>query len=237
MSRNNSAPKSKIPSSPRSWRRRLTLVALVGSLGGAGTLWAFHRWIEQNAVGRIFTDEKKVPYRKVGLLLGTSKELSDGRENLYFRHRTNAAAKLFHEGKISHLLVSGDNGVRTYDEPSDMRDRLVELGVPISNITCDYAGFRTLDSVVRAKEIFGVDSLLLISDGFHVERALFLADKKGIEGAIAYASERVGGLSGRRMQLRELLARAKAVADIYLLRTEPKFLGEKEPIIVSGSRK
>ena len=236
MSAKSPAPKStKDRSKRKRWRKRLIVICLVGTLGGAGSVWIFHKWIERNAKGRIYADIDSVPQREVGLVLGTSKQLADGRENLYFRFRTDAAAKLFHAGKVSHLLVSGDNGTRSYDEPTDMRDRLVELGVPHSAITCDYAGFRTLDSVVRAKEIFGLESFLLISDDFHIERALFLSDKKGVSEAIGFASRRIGGASGQRMKARELLARTKAVADIYLFRTEPKYYGKKEPIVLTKS--
>ncbi len=219
-------------STPRRLGRFLIVVAVFGTLGGFGSLWIAHRWIENNSRGRIYRDLSTIPSRDVALVLGTAKLLHDGRENLYFTFRTDAAAKLYHAGKVAHLLVSGDNGSRGYDEPTDMRDRLVELGVPASDVTCDFAGFRTLDSIVRAKEIFGLDSFLIVSDAFHIDRALFLADKKGVRDALGFASRDVGGTSGKRVKARELLARAKAVADIYLLRTKPKFLGKKEPIIL-----
>ena len=226
----SSHSKSRTPPFLTRYRRPLIITGLVLTLGGCGFVWFSHRWIENNSRGRVYRDIKTVPTRDVGLVLGAAKLLADGRENLYFRYRTDAAAKLYHAGKVSHLLVSGDNGTHGYDEPTDMRDRLVKLGVPESDITCDFAGFRTLDSIVRAKEIFELETFLIISDAFHVDRALFLADKKGVSDAIGFASQEVGGMSGKRVKARELLARTKAVADIYLLRTKPKFLGKKEPI-------
>ena len=100
---------------------------------------------------------------KVGLVLGTAKVLQNGRLNLYFKYRIEATVALYKEGKIEFVLVSGDNSVKGYDEPTDFKDELVKRGIPPEKIFLDYAGFRTLDSVIRAKEIFGQEQITIIS--------------------------------------------------------------------------
>ncbi len=127
----------------------------------------------------------------VALVLGTRRTTPDGRwSNPHFAHRIEAAAALYRAGKVKRLLVSGDNHVRGYDEPSDMRDALVAAGVPAQAIALDYAGFRTLDSVVRAKEVFGQTSLVVVSEQFHNYRAVFICRHFGID-AVAYSAEPV----------------------------------------------
>jgi SanA protein len=186
-------------------------------------------WIVRSTDARVFKATNALPENDVALVLGVGRRMSNGSVNLHFKGRTEAAAYLYHEGKVKHLLVSGDNHTRGYDEPTDMREALLKLGVPESAITLDYAGFRTLDSIVRAKEIFGLNKLTIITDDFHVNRALFLCRYYDLE-AVAYASREVPfGLSGNA-RLREVGARVKAAMDIYLLNTRPRFLGEKVEI-------
>jgi SanA protein len=149
--------------------------------------------------------------------------------NPHFVHRIDAAVELYRAGKVKHLLVSGDNHKHGYDEPTDMKKALLERGVPESAITLDYAGFRTLDSVVRAKKVFGQDCLVIVSEPFHNARALFLCRHYGID-AVAFNAEPVSTRISRWAHLREYLARVKAVLDLYVFRSRPKFLGEKVPI-------
>ncbi|MDF1860822.1 MAG: ElyC/SanA/YdcF family protein [Verrucomicrobiales bacterium] len=110
--------------------------------------------------------------------MGCSEFLANGRTNLYFRYRMEAAAEAFHQGKYRFLIVSGDNSRKEYNESEAMRNALFRRGVPYSRIYEDFAGFRTLDSVVRAKEIFGQKMLLVISQRFHNERR-FTSDNNG----------------------------------------------------------
>lgn len=134
----------------------------------------------------IYTHIEKIPERKYGLLLGTSPGTNG--TNLFFTTRIEATKELYERGKISHILVSGDNSTHSYNEPAYMRDALIRSGIPESAITLDYAGFRTLDSVLRAKEIFSItDDVTIISQPFHVERALFLARLHGLN-AIGYGA-------------------------------------------------
>ncbi len=188
-------------------------------------------WIMQSAKPRNFDDVSKVPANDVGLLLGSSARVGSGHVNPHFRNRVEAAARLYHEGKIKHLLLSGDNHIAGYDEPTDMKDALLELGVPRSAMTLDYAGFRTLDSIARAKSVFGLSRLTIITDDFHSHRALFLSRSYGVE-AVAFLSKPVPLEYSRMTRMREWLARVKAFLDVYALRTQPKFYGRKIEIIL-----
>ncbi|MEM6785338.1 MAG: ElyC/SanA/YdcF family protein [Bacteroidota bacterium] len=190
-----------------------------------------HSFVERSAEGAIFEQVEAVPERPVALVLGTAKTV-EGRPNRFYTARMQAAADLYHDGTVEHLLVSGDNSTKFYDEPTAMRDDLVALGVPAEAITEDYAGFRTLDSVVRAREVFGQDGFVVVSQRFHAERAVFLADAHGLD-AVAYCAADVSTAAGAKTYLREVLARVKAVLDVYVLRTDPKFLGEPVEIALS----
>lgn len=182
--------------------------------------------VRNNAENRLYSDVENIPYNKVGLLLGTAPTTLSGTRNLYFDYRIDAAAALFKAGKIDYILVSGDNHSSDYDEPSCMRDSLMARGIPQDKIILDYAGFRTLDSVVRAKEIFGQESITIISQQFHNERALYLAKFYGID-AIGYdAKDVIFRKNKLKIMCREFLARVKMFIDLYTGK-QPKFLGEK----------
>ncbi len=167
----------------------------------------------------------KLPEQKVGMVLGTSKLVKNGNPNQYFVARIEAAAALFHSGKVKYLIVSGDNSSENYNEPEDMKNALIEKGVPADKIILDFAGFRTFDSVIRAKEIFGQTSMIIISQKFHNQRAVFIARKNGIE-AYGYNAADVVKYGGFRTKVREYLARTNLFID-QVIGTEPKFLGEK----------
>src|SRR5215204_393236 len=130
--------------------------------------------------GKLFSKVENIPYNKVGLLLGTSKFLVNGYKNLYYQYRIEAAVQLYKGGKIKYIIVSGDNGRKDYNEPDLMRNDLISSGIDSTHIYMDYAGSRTFDSMVRLKEIFGQDSVTIISQPFHNERALYIASKEGI---------------------------------------------------------
>ncbi|UFH30257.1 YdcF family protein [Chryseobacterium sp. C-71] len=173
----------------------------------------------------VTSDLSKLPTEKTGLLLGTSKTLSNGAPNAYFVNRIEAAAQLFKSGKIQNIIVSGDNSQKDYNEPEEMKNELIKAGVPAERIFEDFAGFRTLDSVVRAKEIFGQNSYIIISQQFHNERAVYLARKNGIE-AFGYNAADVNKYAGFKTNAREKLARAKVFWD-FIFGVEPKFGGDK----------
>lgn len=173
----------------------------------------------------VTSDLSKLPTEKTGLLLGTSKTLSNGAPNAYFVNRIETASELYKSGKIQNIIVSGDNSQKDYNEPEEMKNELIKAGVPAERIFEDFAGFRTLDSVVRAKEIFGQNSYIIISQQFHNERAVYLARKNGIE-AFGYNAEDVNKYAGIKTNAREKLARAKVFWD-FIFGVEPKFGGEK----------
>ena len=166
-----------------------------------------------------------IPKKKVGIVLGTGKTLANGQPNLYFNYRIDAAAELHKAGKVQYFIVSGDNSKKNYNEPEDMKFALMEKGVPENHIFEDFAGFRTLDSVVRAKEIFGQKELVIISQKFHNQRAVFLAQQNGMT-AYGYNAKDVNKAMGFKTNLREKFARAKVYWDMFF-GVEPKFGGEK----------
>ena len=210
----------------KKWCKRVLIAGLiVGS--GCGLLIAFAAWrVPRSAEGRLFDDAAAVPARRAALVLGCVRELPNGRPNQYFRLRVKAAVELFQAGRVEHLLVSGDNHRRGYDEPSDLKEALMAAGVPEDRVTCDYAGFRTLDSVVRAKEVFGLDSFVVVSQPFHNERAIFLARAKGID-AVGFNAGDVAGRDSLRTRLREHLARVAALLDVWVWHRQPRFLGPR----------
>jgi SanA protein len=169
----------------------------------------------------IYNDINTVPQKEFALLLGTTKYVSKGKINYYYKYRIDAAAKLYKSGKIKKILASGDNGLRYYNETMTMQKDLIKAGVPSSAILLDHAGFRTLDSVVRARDYFKKDDFIIISQRFHLQRALFIARTKGIEAIGFEAKDMKYTKAYYVMQLREVLARFKALLDIYLLDTKP----------------
>ena len=185
--------------------------------------------IISNYADKVFTDAVDTPETDVALLLGTSRYTVRGNTNLYFKYRIQAVVELYNSKKIKHIIVSGDNSITSYNEPREMRKALIAQGIPEEAITLDFAGFRTLDSVVRCKEVFGQNNFIIVSQQFHVERALFIADKFNID-ATGYVAKDPPEKYSFKTNIREYFARTKAIIDIYILNTQPKFLGEKEII-------
>ena len=203
-------------------------IGIAGMAGCLALIVACNRVIEKNASGRVFTQVEQTPYNRTGLVLGTTPELDDGRPNLYFDYRMDAAAALYHAGKVRYLLISGDNHRKQYNEPEEMKKALLARGIPEEVMYLDYAGLRTLDSVVRAKEIFGQDSITIISQKFHNERAVYLADAYGLE-AVGYNARDVRTYTGLKTRIRELFARVKVFIDLAFGK-QPKYLGEPIPL-------
>ena len=209
------------------------MLALV-ILSLAALLWSDHA-CQSAAAGRIFRTVDAVPQNDVAMVLGTGKLTARGFPNLHFRQRIAAAAALYQAGKVRHLLVSGDNHIKSYDEPTDMRDALVAAGVPTNAITCDYAGFRTLDSVLRAKSVFGLTNFTIVTEEFHCPRALWIARQHGLD-AVAFAAPDLSPRWSARVKAREVLARAWCALDLYVLARQPKFPGPREPILLSAAK-
>lgn len=179
--------------------------------------------IVSNSNGRTFDSIEKLQGESVGLLLGTVPRLADGRKNLYFEYRLAATLELYHAGKIKRVLVSGDNSRQGYNEPEEFKIRLVAGGMPAERIHLDFAGLRTLDSIVRARKVFGQTQVLVISQRFHNERALYLADHFDLQ-AQGFNAQDVGGRAWLRHRAREALARVKVFWDIWT-GVGPRFLG------------
>lgn len=181
--------------------------------------------VVQGAKGKTFSTIKTIEKNKVGMVLGTAKYLVNGQINLYFKYRIHATVELFKNHKIEYVLISGDNGSIYYNEPQEFKKELMNQGIPEDRIFLDYAGFRTLDSVVRAKEIFGQQSITIISQKFHNERAIYLANHYTMN-AIGFNAQDVSQQYGFKTRVQEYFARTKAVLDI-LFGVNPKFLGDK----------
>ena len=178
---------------------------------------------------QIYTDQNSIPHNRVALLLGTAKTFN-GRGNLYFITRINAVADLYHAKKIDKIIASGDNSRKSYDEATDMQQALIQKGVNPNDIYLDYAGFRTLDSVVRLKKVFNINKATIISQKNHCQRALFIAKNHKID-AIAYTALDISHAGKLKLQIREYLARVKAWLDVFILNKSPKFLGK--PVIIN----
>ncbi len=186
-------------------------------------------WVVQSTKENVFYDSTALPNHRVGLVLGTSHRLISGKPNPFFEKRIEMAASLYNSGKVDNFILSGDNRSIYYNEPIEMQKALIKLGVPATAITLDYAGLRTLDSIVRSKEIFGQNKLIIITQPFHSYRALFIGNYYGID-AVAMVADEPGLESSLKVLIREYFARSKAVLDLYILNTSPRFLGQKEDL-------
>ncbi|QHS11324.1 vancomycin high temperature exclusion protein [Sinimarinibacterium sp. NLF-5-8] len=192
-----------------------------------------NRWVINSTDAYIYTDWALLPFNDVGIVLGTSRYLQNGKPSPEFKGRISAAAQLYEAGKVKHLIVSGANPDDSYNEPRQMYRALVKLGVPDSAITMDFAGFRTFDSMVRAQAVFGLSRVTLITQRYHSYRSVFLARKLGINAVGYLAPATSDGGMGRRNPPREIFARVKAVLDLFFLRTQPRFLGDPVQIKLS----
>ncbi|MGV0967332.1 SanA/YdcF family protein [Empedobacter falsenii] len=191
---------------------------------------AFANYKIENSTEEFVTDKLEIlPKTKVAVVLGTAPNLVSGYQNYYFTYRIEAATKLYHSGKVTHFILSGDHGRKNYNEPEAMKQALIKNGVPENVIYLDYAGFRTLDSMIRAKEIFGQSEFIVVSQEFHNQRAVYIARQNGIN-AYGYNAKDVNKHAGLKTNIREYFARTKVFIDSFFC-IQPKFLGEKIEII------
>ena len=208
------------------FKKKIILTIIILLLIGISSILVPNFIINQTTTEKLFSEVSDIPENKVGLLLGTSKYLQNGNINLYYQYRLEATVSLYQNGKIDYILISGDNGQKSYNEPETFKDDLIKSGIPADKIYLDYAGFRTLDSIVRAKEIFGQNKITIISQKFHNERAIYISENKDIE-AVGFNAKDVTFRYGLKIQIRELLARTKMMIDLYVINEQPKFLGDK----------
>lgn len=199
---------------------KLRIALLIIALIPLGVFITYH-WISFKAKGSLYNSANEIPKNKVGLLLGVSKFNYHGNISPFYKHRLDAAVELYKEGKIEYILVSGYNS-----EPTDFKNDLITKGIPEDKIILDFAGFRTLDSVIRAKEIFGQNSLTIISQKFHNERAIYISNHFNMK-VVAFNAKAVKWRN--IVVLREYLARSKASLDL-VFNVQPKFLGD--PILI-----
>lgn len=159
---------------------------------------------------------------KIALVLGTSKSQVGGGDNLFFTSRMDAAKKLYESGKVKHFILSGDNETVYYNEPKDMQKALINRGLPKEVITLDHAGVRTLDSIVRCKQVFGQDKFIIVTQKFHAYRAAFIAQFYGLDVKVYLAKDpEYDDIT--KVLYREILARTYAVFDLYFFNTQPKY--------------
>jgi SanA protein len=215
----------------RRWRvyfryacRALVLLLLMG----IATILIIQHSVVQRARGKTYNDAQRISGKHVGLVFGCDDRFQN-RENLYFTYRMDAAAALWQAGKLHCLIVSGDNRSVDYNEPRKMKQALIERGVPADKIVCDYAGLRTLDSVLRSERIFGVRRCVMISQLFQNERAIYIAESNGID-AIGFNARDVSGAGGKKTKLREFGARLMMWMDVHVLDTQPKHGGPAEAL-------
>ena len=206
-------------------KRSLQAIPIILILGSILAIYLANSIINSATTQRLYSSTNTLPHNRVGLLLGTGKYLSDKLINPYYEYRIDAAVQIIKARKIDYLVISGDNGQKDYNEPMTMKIDLARLGIDTTKVYLDYAGFRTFDSIVRLKEIFGQDSVTIISQPFHNQRAIYIADKKGIF-AIGYNAVDLPGTLGLKTNIREKLARVKVFIDL-LFDKKPKFLGKK----------
>jgi len=203
-------------------RRRLRRSAAWGAALFVVVVVLSNRWVINATDNLMFKDSALMPDNEVGLVLGCSPFASNGKPNPQFRGRMQAAADLYRLGKVKRLILSGANPDARYNEPKKMREALLELGVPSEAMVLDFAGDSTYESITRAKVVFGLKELTLITQKYHAYRALFLARKIGVR-AVAFQAP-IEGLQGPgfRNPPREVFARVAAVFDILVYRaTEP----------------
>lgn len=212
-------------STRRRLRRGLVWVAALA----AGLMLLINNWVINNSEAYVYSNWSLLPDNEVGLVLGCSPYARNGRPNPQFYGRIEAAVQLYQLGKIKKIIVSGANPDSTYNEPRQMWRELTKAGIPSQAITMDFAGVRTFDSISRAKAVFNLERMTVITQEYHAYRAVFIAKKLGIRVAgYSAGSDSIGLFS--RTYLREAFARVKAVLDLYVLSTEPKFLGGPEAV-------
>lgn len=209
------------------WRKWLKRILISAFIGVVLLFYISNVWVVNSTKPYVYSDSSKLPDHRVALVLGTSNKTTSGQPNDFFVTRMETAASLYKIGKIDHFILSGDNRSKFYNEPIEMKKALVSRGVPTEAITLDYAGLRTLDSVIRSKEIFGQDKIIIITQPFHSYRALFISHYYNID-AVAMVTEGPGYEKSLKVRMREYFARTKAVLDLYVFKTSPRFLGKKE---------
>ena len=207
------------------WFKRIFMALLIGLGLLIAVVAACNIWVLSSCSGRLYDNAETVPHKRVAVMLGTNPKTKTGKMNYFYKHRIDAAVKLYQNGKIDRILISGDNSSKTYSEPDAMKADLMAAGIPDSAIYLDFAGFSTYDSMVRAKKVFRLLEFMVVSQDFHNKRAVYIARQNGID-AIGFNVQNTLFRKWRiKMELREILARVKAVGEV-VMNKKPHFLGE-----------
>lgn len=205
-------------------KRTIIAVGLL-ILIGVGIVALCNIMVLSSCNDHLYNNVESIPHKRVAVLLGTNPRTKSGNMNWFYKYRIDAAVALYKQGKFDRLLISGDNSLKTYSEPDEMKADLVEAGIPDSVIYLDFAGFSTYDSMVRAKKVFGLSEFIVISQDFHNQRAVYIARQNDID-AIGFNAKKVAFRKWRlKMEFREILARVKAVGDV-MIDKKPHFLGD-----------
>ncbi|MBA2662027.1 MAG: YdcF family protein [Bradymonadaceae bacterium] len=210
----------------RRTKRAIALLATVLTVTGIG--WGSALWVERYSQAFIYEQIEAVPSRPTAIVLG-ARVYADGSPSPALQDRLHAALDLYRAGKVRRILVSGDHGRHGYDEVNAMHAWLIERDVPVEDVFLDHAGFRTLDTMERARQIFEVREAIVCTQRFHQHRSVFLARRAGIDAVGLVADRRVYLHEGANAR-REFVARVMAVADSYLLKRSPRYLGDPIPI-------
>ena len=215
---------------PISWTR---LARAAAALGGILVLvvGALNLYVVLTTRGGATSDIDELPHTQVAIVPGAMVN-PDGTMSTMLADRVHRAAELYRAGKVDRILVSGDHGSWAYDEPDTMRKALVSAGIPERDIFTDHAGFDTRATMVRASEVFEVESAIVVTQGFHMARSLYLAETVGIEIHGLTADRQDYGNQGTKSNLRELLSRVKAVGETSL--SPDVLLGPTIPITGDG---
>ena len=198
------------------WVKRIIISIFLAILAIVTIIASCNMIVIHYSKDKLYDNVKDIPYKEVGLLLGTSPRTKDGHANIYYTYRVEAAVKLYKAKKIGRILISGDGREKNYDEPKYIRRDLIKRGIPANKIILDKQGLRTFDSVIRAKEVYGYSEFTVISQKFHNERAIFLAGHNDMDaiGFNAKDAPNRKGKSAKRMRIRELLAKVKVFTDL-----------------------
>lgn len=210
---------------------RLGRLSLIFGLGLVLLLFGLNVYVAASTQGQLYEQAAAVPHERVGVVFGAGVR-PDGRLSPMLADRVNAAVRLYQDGRVDKLLMTGDNSRTDYDEVSAMRRYAITQGVAAADITLDYAGFSTYESCYRAHAIFGVKEAVLVTQRFHLPRALYTCQQLGVK-AVGYSVADWGRYSTPLMSLytvREALATLKALWEIYITRPLPTFLGPVELI-------
>lgn len=185
--------------------------------------------IKWSAAPYLYGDPEMIPPQRIALILGTARYVHGGEINLYFRYRMDAAEALYRSRRIRHFIVSGaDKHGGKGDQAEAMKTALMKRGIPSEMILVDDRGYRTWDSLWICRERFKCLDPVVVSQRFHLERAIFIARNQGMT-ALGFNAKKVKGRSAFRMVLRECLARVKCLLDCFILHPAPYYLRKRKP--------